>query len=162
LYVYIDSDVIVASEIKSETHHAESKMFMERVLGDERRGVTYLVSVFTFLELASAMIRRTHNKDRAYSLLYRIRTSWKRSIKPVSPLESKKLASFPTLIDTLIETSIRFRTPSADTIHAQTIYRYGCDYLVTWNKRHFAGLRHSMKKVKILNPKEMLLEWQRM
>jgi len=161
IYAYIDTNVIIASEIRTERNHQESKEFMDRVLASKKREVSYVVSVFAFLELASAMIRRTGNPDKAYSLLYRIRTSWKKSLKPVLPLRSKELASFTNLMDTLIETAITLRTPTADTIHAQTIMRYDFDYLVTWNKRHFTGLSKAVKKLKIITPIEMLVELKR-
>jgi len=158
--VYIDSDVIVASELKEEQYFSESKRFMEYVLKSRIPDTTFFTSVFTFLELASAMIRRTRNKDRAYSLLYQIRNSWKGSIKPYPPLPRSKLTSFTRLVDTLIETSIKFRTPSGDTIHAQTAVQYEIDYLITWNKDHFLDMQREIKNLKILNPTEALAEFK--
>jgi len=158
--IYIDSDVIVASELKEEQYSSESKRFMEYVLKSRIPDTTFLTSVFTFLELASAMIRRTRNKDRAYSLLYQIRNSWKGSIKPYPPLPRSKLTSFTRLVDTLIETSIKFRTPSGNTIHAQTAVQYEINYLITWNKDHFLGMQREMKNLKILNPTEALAEFK--
>jgi len=160
--VYIDSDVIVASELKEEQYFSESKRFMEHVLKSRDPDITFSTSVFTFLELASAMIRRTRNKDRAYSLLYQIRSSWKDSIKPFPPLPRKRLTSFTKLVDTLIETSIRFRTPSGDTIHAQTVAGYEFDYLITWNKDHFLGMQREIRNLKILNPTEALAEFKKL
>jgi len=120
--------------------------------------IRFVISVFTFLEVASAMIRRTHNKHRAYSLLYQIKDSWKRSIKPAPPLATKDLTSFERLVDSLVETTMKFLTPSFDSIHAQTIYMYDCDYLVTWNKTDFQGLKRAVRKLKILTPSEMTQE----
>jgi len=161
ILVYIDSDVIVASELKGEQHFTESKRFMEYALKSRIPDMTFSTSVFTFLELASAMIRRTRNKDRAYSLLYQIRNSWKEKIRPFPPLPRKRLTSFTRLVDTLIETSIRFRTPSGDTIHAQTVAGYEIDYLITWNKDHFLGMQEEIKNLKILNPTEALEEFRK-
>jgi predicted nucleic acid-binding protein len=154
--VYIDSNVFVASELEEEQNHTESKRFMDYVLKAKHLEMTFSTYVFTFLELASAMIRRTKNKDRAYSLLYQIRSSWKDAIKPLGPLPTSKHASFTRLVDTLIETSIAFCTPSGDTIHAQTVARYDLDYLITWNKDHFSEMQTQFKNLKILNPKEAL------
>jgi predicted nucleic acid-binding protein len=157
--IYIDSDVIVASEIANENNHKESKKFMEYVLADKSKDTTYYTSVFSFLELASAMVRRTNNNDKAYSLLYRIRNSWKKSIKPLPPIPSRRRTSFTELVDTLIETSIKYRTPAADTIHAQTISGYEIDYVVTWNKRHFSCLERQFPNLKVLTPTEILTEF---
>jgi len=154
--IYIDSDVIVASEIGDEENHAESEKFMEHVLGSKSLDVTFYTSVFSFVELASAMIRRTNNSDKAYSLLYRIRNSWKKSIKPLPPIPAKRRASFTSLVETLIETSIKYRTPSADTFHAQTIAGYEIDYVVTWNKKHFLYMEQQIPNLNILTPPEML------
>jgi len=52
----------------------------------------------------------------------------------------KKITSFTNLVDFLVEASIRFRTPSADSIHALTIAENKIDYFVTMNKSDFAGL----------------------
>ncbi|OGD52609.1 hypothetical protein A3K80_03895 [Candidatus Bathyarchaeota archaeon RBG_13_38_9] len=157
--VYIDSDVIVASEIQGETNWRASKKFMDYVLKNENPNYTFTISVFTFLELASAMIRRTKNKDKAYSLLYKIKNSWKDSIKPLPPLPTKKATSFTRLVDTLIETSIRFRTPSGDSIHAQTVAINDIQFLVTWNKNHYTEMAKQITKVKILNPTEALTKF---
>ncbi len=95
------------------------------------------------------MIRRTKDKRTAYSLLYQVRNSWKRSIKPYPPVEPKEFTSFTRLVDALIEAAIRFRTPSGDTIHAQTVYRYKVDYLVTWNVQHFSYLKKNIENLKV-------------
>lgn len=155
---YIDSDVIVASEIEGEEHHQESKNFMEHVLANKNPDITFTTSVFTFLELASAMIRRTQNSDKAYSLLYRLRNSWKYSIKPYPPIPPKQMTSITRLVDTLIEASIKFRTPSGDTIHAQTAAWLEIGYLVTWNKKHFSHMEQQVDGLKVLDPSEALRE----
>lgn len=157
--IYIDSDVIVSAEIAAECNHEASKDFMQHVLKNNNPDVTFCTSVFTFLELASAMIRRTNDEDKAYSLLYRSRNSWKKLVKPLPPLPPKDMTSFPRLVDSLIETSIRFRTPSGDTIHAQTIAANEIDYLVTWNKKHFSHLSKHLGSLKVRTPAEALVEF---
>mgnify|MGYP001591756895 CR=1 FL=1 len=159
LNVYIDSDVMVASEIKGERNHIESKKFMEYVLKSKKADVMFFTSIFTFLELASAMIRRTNKPDKAYSLLYRVRKSWKKFINPLPPME--KITSFTSLIDELIETSINFKTPAGDTIHAHTYANNKMDYFITWNTKHFNGMKKSIKKIKILTPTDILKEFEK-
>lgn len=156
--IYIDSNVIVASEIKTESYHKESKEFMGYVLKSNKQEISFATSVFTFLELASAMIRRTNNQDKTYSLLYRIRNSWKDSIKPYPPLPLKKITSITKLVDCLIETSIKFRCPTADTLHAQTVYAFNFNYLVTLNKKDFVYMQKQIKNLKVLTPIEILKE----
>ncbi len=154
--IYIDSDVIVSSENRKEINHKESKNFMKFVIKNKNQEISFFTSVFTFLELASAIIRRKKNKDKAYSLLYRIRNTWKDSINPLPPIPPKKLTSFTRFIDTLIETSIKFYTPAGDTIHAHTVAGNEIDYLVTWNKKHFKRLEKKIATLKVVNPPEML------
>jgi predicted nucleic acid-binding protein len=154
--IYIDSDVIVASEIINEDNHDQSKKFMDFVLNNQNTDIAFYTSVFTFVELASAMTRRTNNDDRAYSLLYRIRNSWKKSIKPLPPIPVTRRASFTSLVESLIETSIKYRTLSADTIHAQTIAGYRMNYLVTWNVSHFLCMEKDIKTLRVVTPTGML------
>ncbi len=154
--IYIDSNVIVASEIEEEGNHTESKQFMEYVLDNKNPDIVFYTSVFSFLELASAMIRRTGNRDRAYSLLYRTEKSWRKSITPLPPIPEKREASFTELVDDLIETSIKYRTSSADTIHAQTIAGYEIDCFVTWNKKHFIVMEQQLSNLNVLTPTQML------
>ncbi|MGA9365796.1 MAG: hypothetical protein WBW16_15650 [Bacteroidota bacterium] len=156
--VYIDSDVIVASEIRAEENHIDSKKFMDYVLGQKSSEIRFFTSVFTFLELASSMIRRTGSMDKTYSLLYRIKNTWKASIYPLPPIRPEKFSSFTRLVDTLIETSIAFETPSGDTIHAQTVAANRIDILTTWNKKHFARLADKIGDLKILDPRETMEE----
>lgn len=80
LNIAIDSDIIISSEIVNESFHTESKKFMEFVLGNKNKELTFFTSIFSFVELASAMNRRTKDSDKAYSLLYRITNSWKKAM----------------------------------------------------------------------------------
>jgi len=160
--IYIDSDVIVAAEMEDEQNHDESKKFMDYILGTENPDTNFITSVFTFLELASAMIRRTNSKDKTYSLLYRVRDLWKYKIRPVPPMPPKKLTSFPRLVNSLVETSVKFHTKSGDTIHAQTAAWHAIDYLITWNKRDFSHLEEQIESLKVMTPTELLEEFKKL
>ena len=160
--IYIDSDVIVSAEMEDEQNHSESKIFMDYVLRQEHPDTTFITSVFTFLELASAMIRRTNDEHKAYSLVYRIGKSWKDSIKPVPPMPTKKLTSFTRLVDRLVDTAIEFHTPSGDTIHAQTVAWHETDYLITWNKKHYSNMEHKILSLKVMTPTELLEEFKKL
>lgn len=146
---YIDSNVFVSAEIKSESTYKDSLNFIKYILENKIPNIYYYTSIFTFLELASAIIRRTRSKDKAYSLLYRVRNSWKKKINPLPPADTQ---SFTKLIDELIESAIYFKTPSADTIHAQTIAKNNIGFFVTWNIKDFRGLKRKIKDLKIINP----------
>lgn len=152
--IYIDSNVIVSSEISSESTHKASKKFIDYVLQNKNENIIFSTSIFTYLELASAIIRRTKTKDRAYSLLYRVTKSWKNSINPLPIIRGRP--SFTDMIDNLVETTIKYRTNSADTLHAHAIAENKIDYFVTWNKAHFRHLARQVRNLKILTPTEML------
>lgn len=151
--IFIDTDVIVASQIKSEKNHAESRRLMDFVLKSKSRRFEFYVSVFSFLELASAIIRRTDSKDKAYSLLWQITKSWKGRIKPIVP--EAGVASFNTLIDHLIDTAIKFKTRTGDTIQAHSFATLELKYFVTWNVKDFRLMSKKLK-VKTLTPTDML------
>ena len=70
----------------------------------------------------------------------------------------KEMTSFTRLVDGLIETTIRFNTPSGDTIHAHTAALWEMHCLVTWNKVHFKGLEKQLRGIRVLDPHEMLAE----
>jgi len=154
ILVYIDSDVIISSEIKSESKHKESKKFIKFILDNKDNNLRFYTSIFTFLELASAMIRRTKNKDKTYSLLYRAKQTWKNKLGPLPPISGRK--SFTDLIDTLAETAIKFRTTAGDTIHAHTIAENDMKYVITWNTRHFKRLEKKLKGLTVLTPVEII------
>jgi len=155
--IYIDANVIVASEIRGESNHKESKKFIEYVLQNKDTEIRFFTSIFTFLELSSAIIRRTRNKDKAYSLLYRINKTWKSSINPLPLIFSKKSSLFTELIDNLVETSIKFKTSAGDTVHAHAVAENQIDYFITWNKKDFKILGRKLR-IKVLTPDEVLIE----
>jgi len=157
ILVCIDSNVIVSSKIRSENTHKESKRFMRHVLQNKDPTVLFTTSIFTFVELASAMIRRTKSKDKAYSLIYQVSKSWEKSINPL-PVTYNLNLPLTKIIDELVETSIKCRTNLGDTIQAQTICENDIDYFVTWNKSDFRYLKKRIKDLKILDPTEMLEE----
>ncbi len=150
---------MIASEIKTERNHGDSKKFMNYVLKSKGSDIEFFTSIFTFLELSSAMIRRTKNKDKAYSLLYRVSKSWKEFINPLPPMQN--LRSFKTLIDELVETSIKFKTPSGDTIHAHTFAYHELNYFITWNGKHFGSMEKQIKNIRVLTPTDVLEEFEK-
>jgi len=154
--IYIDSNVIIAAEIQTEQYHPKSKDFVNYVTGNKHPEFVFFTSVFTSLELASAMIRRTHDPDKVYSLLYRIKNTWKHSINPLPPIAPKEMTSFTRLIDDLISTTVKLNTPTADTIHAHTAASLEMHYFVTWNKDHFMELEKKLIGIKVLDPNEMM------
>ncbi|MEK6888812.1 MAG: hypothetical protein AABW80_01760 [Nanoarchaeota archaeon] len=160
--IAIDTDVIVASEIDNEPNHKDSKDFMEYILSNNLKEIYFFTSIFTFLELGSAMIRRTKDKDKAYSLLYQIRRSWKKIINPLPLSINKKQITVSKFsqdwIDELIETAIKFKTKSGDTIQTQAILENQIDCFITWNKRDFIGLENAIKGFKVFTPTEILSE----
>ena len=160
--IYIDSDVMVSAEMKDERNHEESKKFMDYILGTENPDTTFITSVFTFLELASAMIRRTKDEHKAYSLVHRVGSSWKETIKPVPPIPPKKLTSFTRLVDRLVDTAIKFHTTSGDTIHAQTVAWHEVDYLITWNTKDFSYMEKEIKSLKVMTPTKLLEEFKKL
>lgn len=160
--IYIDANVLVSSEIKGEPQHKESKKFIDYILKNDFKDIKIFTSKFTLLEIASTMIRRTKNKDKAYSILYRLTRSWEKNI---SPLEPEKRRSWSKLLDELIETAIELRTKSGDTIHAQIVKDYEIDFLITWNKKDFKSLIKCLKKrkivLKVMTPTEILIELEK-
>lgn len=160
--VSIDTCVIVASEIPKEDHYKESKRFMNFVLENKNKNLEFFTSIFTFVELASAMIRRTSNKDKAYSLLYRVTKSWKNSINPLPLIYNSKSRSqkefSKDFIDDLIEIAIRFKTKSGDTMQANAIAENQIDYFITWNKKDFREIENKLKNLHVLDPLEFLKE----
>ena len=158
--IAIDSDVIVSSEIKKESNHLKSKEFMIEVLSNKLGSMYFFTSIFTFLELASAMKRRTKNKDKTYSLLYRITKSWKDKINPLPFSSLKKQISpkgFSTMIiDDWIETAIKFNSKSGDTIQIHTLVENQIDCFITWNKKDFILLKKKIKDFEVLTPAEFL------
>ena len=152
---YIDSNVIISSQLKDEKTHKESKKFIDFVLQNKNKKIKFYTSVFTYLELASAIMRRTKNADKAYSLLYRVSKPWKKSLSPLLPAQKDKL-SFQGLIDELIEETLVYRTPTADTIHAHTAFVYEMDYFVTWNVKDFSNFGKKSKSVKIITPTDAM------
>jgi len=153
IIIYIDSDVFIASEIQKEKNHKISKKFIEYVTKVKHSSeLVFATSSFTPLELASAMARRV-DEHRAYSLLYRVKSTWEGKITPLDPKEKR---SFKKLINSLIETAIQHKTSSGDSIHAQTIEDYKIDYLITWNTKDFKKLTKKIKKLKVLTPAQIL------
>ena len=126
---------------------------MDFIIKDKGVRLEAYVSIFSFLELASAMVRRTKKKDKAYSLLYQINRSWRNCIKPIPP--SPKISSFQNLIDDLVESAINFRTTAGDTMQAHSFATLDIKYFITWNARDFKRMGKKLK-INILSPKEIL------
>jgi predicted nucleic acid-binding protein len=156
--IYIDSDVFVSAEIKSEKNYKDSKKFINFILKNELKNVSFFTSGFTLLEVVSATRRRTKSKQRARSLAWQLARSWKDKIERIEVLTTRSWVKF---LDKLIETSIELGTQTGDTIHAQIVMERQIDYLITWNKKHFKPLLKKKLKLQIVTPKEFLSDIQK-
>ena len=135
---------------------------MDYILKSNLEEMFFFTSIFTFLELSSAMIRRTRDKNKVYSLLYQLNKSWKDKLNPI-PLTSFKKSMSPITfsknwIDRLIDTAVKFKSKSADTIQIQTILENQIDCFITWNKKDFIQLEKEIRGFKVYTPTEVLDE----
>lgn len=155
--VYIDADVIVSScEHLKKSNQKESIRFMELVLKDKNKEkFSFFTSQYTLLEIASAIGRRTKNKDLAYSELYKIIHPMGEYITILQPSKRKKI-DFKKYITQLIEISVKHSTPAGDTIHAQIIEDYEIDILVTWNIDHYKCFEENISRLKLMKPNSFL------
>ena len=149
--IYVDSNVFVDAEIPERPFHKESKKFLESVLA--RHDIRVCTSVYTLLEIASAITRQVGKRNIAYKSLYNVETKYSEShVSRLYPSKKDEVFDFEKLIRALIETSIRYYTPSGDTIHAHTLIANRIRTLITRNKDHFQHL----KGRDILTPEEFL------
>ena len=163
LEVYVDANVFVSSKRRSERfQHIPSRNFLKFMLNKKNLdNFKFFTSRFTLLEVASALKRRTNRKSSAHSMLYTLIKTWTPFLTFLEPKFEKSGPPKPFLddyIDRLIETTLIYDTPAGDTIHASLVDEYDIEMLVTWNKKDFKGLEKKIKKLRVLNPAEFLLE----
>jgi len=149
--IYVDSNIFVDAEIPDRPFHKESKRFLETVLA--RRDIRVCTSVYTLLEIASAITRQIGKRYIAYKSLYNVEMKYSEShVSRLYPSRKDEVFDFEKLVRALIETSIQYYTPAGDTIHAHTLIANRIRTLVTRNKDHFLHL----KGREILTPEEFL------
>jgi predicted nucleic acid-binding protein len=149
--IYVDSNIFVDAEIPERTFHQQSKKFLESVL--PRKDIRICTSVYTLLEIASAVTRQIGKRNISYRYLYNVEMKYKEGqVSWLYPSRKDEVFDFERLVRALIETSIQYYTPSGDTIHAYTLIANRIKTLVTRNKEHF---RH-LKGRSILTPEEFL------
>ena len=149
--IYVDSNIFVDAEIQERDFHKESKKFFELVL--PRKDIRVCTSVYTLLEIASAVTRQIGKNRNSYKYLYDVQVKYKEGqVLWLYPSRKNEVFDFEKLVRALIETSIRYYTPSGDTIHAHTLIANRIRTLITRNKEHF---RH-LKGRDILTPEEFL------
>jgi predicted nucleic acid-binding protein len=148
--IYVDSNIFVDAEIPERKFYKESKEFFNVVLN--KHNIRICTSVYTLLEIASAITRQIGKRD-TYKHLYNVEANYREGqVSWLYPSTKKKLFDFEKLVRSLIETSIRCQTPSGDTIHAQTLIANRIKTLITRNKDHFKNL----KRKEVLLPEEFL------
>jgi predicted nucleic acid-binding protein len=129
-------------------------MFLEHCL--KHPNIRVCTSVFTLLEIASAIRRQVGKRD-VYQYLYNIHVKYKEGqVEWLFPSKVKTTYDLKKLIDELVKTAIENRTPAGDTIHVYTMINNRIKTLITWDKDHFKGL----KRRNILTPEEFMLEEQ--
>ena len=152
---YIDSNVFVSNICEDEDNHKVSKEFIEFILNNKLpEDIAFLTSRFTEVEVASAIFRKTKNEERARATLHKLERPWKEKfhLLPEDPDEKVKLDD---MIIKLVETALKHGTKFGDTVHANVVESYDIDFLVTWNIKDFKKMQNKIKKLRVLNPKEM-------
>jgi predicted nucleic acid-binding protein len=149
--IYVDSNIFVDAEIPERKFHKESKKFLESVLS--RHDMRVYTSVYTLLEIASAITRQIGKRNISWKYLYNVEMKYKEGqVSWIYPTRKDEVFDFERLVRALIETSIQYYTPSGDTIHAHTLIANRIRTLITRNKDHFQHL----KGRDILTPEEFL------
>ena len=145
--VYVDTNVIVSAFLEDEKQHKSSKEFVEKVILNQKSQeyFVFYTSVFALPELASAIYRRTKNKDRVYSILYNLLVLWSDFLLVVEPEIPKKYTRstrkwIDRFIKKLIEVAVKYGTPTMDSFHALILEEYHIDILITWNKKDFKNV----------------------
>jgi predicted nucleic acid-binding protein len=151
--IYVDSNIFVDAEVPERKHHQKSKEFLEQVL--HRNDIRVFTSIFTLLEIASAIRRQIGRRD-VYRYLYNIQRKYKEGQVIWLP-PTRKHIPFEDLIRDLIETAIVNATPSGDTIHIHTMISHKIKTIITWDKHHFQEVRG---KKEVLTPEEFLSKLQ--
>ena len=99
-------------------------------------------------------MEKTKNEERARATLHKLERPWKEKfhLLPEDPDEKVKLDD---MIIKLVETALKHGTKFGDTVHANVVESYDIDFLVTWNIKDFKKMQNKIKKLRVLNPKEM-------
>ena len=86
----LDASVWVAALIKKEQHHAESALFLSRLVQDRR---TAYVPVLVLAEVAGAIARQSRDAARAETGLRFLRTQGWLSIQPLTESQGETAAA---------------------------------------------------------------------
>lgn len=152
--IYVDSNIFVDAEIDSEPHHKESKLFFDSIL--PRQDIRICTSVYTLLEIASAVTRQVGSRETPYRYLYNVQVKYKEGqvswLPPLKKEDDMPSLNFEKFVRILIDVCIECHTPSGDTIHAQAMLEHGIKTIITRNGRDFKGL----KDIEVLTPEEFL------
>jgi predicted nucleic acid-binding protein len=151
--VYIDTNVFISAISRKEEQYDISKKFLDTILKDDLQAeYNFFTSGFTLLELVTNVRRKTRSKDKARSLAWQLKQSWKDKIQMLG----FKTDSVPIFFDQLVETAIDLGITTGDIIHSQLMLDSKMDFLITWNKKDFLNLNKKMKKLQIMTPTEFL------
>lgn len=160
--IYIDSNVFVSNICEDEDDHEQSKEFFEFILKNNfKEEVSFITSIFTEVEVASAVFRRTGNEEKAQATLYKIENPWKEKIA-LLPYDLEKKIKLNDLVVKLVQTALRHGTTFGDTVHANDVESYDIDFLVTWNIRDFKKMEEKIGKLKVVTPTQILTELKKM
>lgn len=155
--IYVDVNTFVSHVRKSESNHKESKKFINFILKSKfPKNVLFFTSRFSSVGVASAIFRRTKNKDKARATLHQLERPWSNKILPLPEKPNEKI-KIDDLAIKLVETALNYGTKFEDTIHANDVESYEIDYLVTWNINDFKKLERKIKRLKVLTPSQMIL-----
>jgi predicted nucleic acid-binding protein len=150
--VYIDTNVFISAISREEEQSPASKRFLKTIFESDSLEYSFFTSGFTLLEAVTNVRRKTRSKDKARSMAWQLKQSWKDKIQMLG----FKTDSVPIFFDQLVETAIEFGIKTGDTIHSQLILDSKMDFLITWNKKDFINLRKKMTHLKIMSPLEFL------
>lgn len=149
--IYVDANVFVDAEMPKREFHKKSEEFLKLVLA--RHDIRVCTSVYTLLEIASAITRQIGKRSISWKYLYNVEAKYKEGrVSWLYPTKKDEVFDFERLVRALVDTATQYYTPSGDTIHAHTLIANRIRTLITRNKDHF----HRLKGRAILTPEEFL------
>ena len=160
--VYIDTNVIVSAMLEDEKQHRLSKNFLNEIILNPKihRLFEFYTSIFTLPELASAIYRRTKNREKAYATLYNVIGTWKEALSVLdAPIPKRYSRSTRKWLDyfirKLVEVAVEYGTPTMDSFHTLILKEYHIDILITWNKKDFKNVCSKLG-IELLTPAEFM------
>ena len=163
--VYLDTSIFAGSALRRDAEDEKCRLLIEKIRDGKLSSYEFVTSIFTLVELADVISRR-QTEEKAKALLFDVMNDPDLPIYFADPepahktWKGREYFDIDVLIRNFLNTTLKYRLPGFDTIHAHTVRKLDKKVIAVSKDKHFGRFEGLNNVVSVVNASDFLQKYQ--